>query len=124
VQVGDPAPENETDSVNKFVSRSAPLPNHRQVAAHHANHNQELFAELQIAKAITAGAKQAAEKGTVLGKTAEIIPQGLKPILYYQHFAARLKSGPGYKTCFDRVFPQPVKPISFHSAYGTTEVVP
>jgi len=37
------------------------------------------------------------------------IPQGLKPILYYQHLAARLKSCPVTKRALAGVFPQPLK---------------
>jgi hypothetical protein len=40
------------------------------------------------------GAKQVAEKGCLSGKLAENIPQGLKPTVFYQAFAARLKSFP------------------------------
>jgi transcription termination factor NusB len=37
---------------------------------------------------------QAAEKGLILGSNCVQRPQGLKPILYFQPFAARLKSCP------------------------------
>ncbi len=41
--------------------------------------------------------------GGVWGKSKiqKTFPQGLKPILYYQTFAARLKSCPYYKTCLN-----------------------
>jgi hypothetical protein len=40
---------------------------------------------------------------------AEKIPQGLKPIIYFVAFAARLKPCPDTKLAQFRVFPQPVK---------------
>jgi hypothetical protein len=45
-----------------------------------------------------AGAEQAEEKCRILVKTREQTLQGLKPILYFVAFAARLKSCPSYKT--------------------------
>jgi penicillin amidase len=43
-------------------------------------------------------------------------PQGLKPQILSRTQSARLKSCPGYKTCSDQVFPQPVKSRSFKTA--------
>jgi hypothetical protein len=46
-------------------------------------------------------------------KSPKNIPQGLKPNVYYQALAARLKSCPVTKLGLNRVFPQPVKPVPF-----------
>src|ERR1035437_5355754 len=51
-------------------------------------------------------------------KSPKNIPQGLKPSVNYQAFAARLKSCPCYKTCSLRVFPQPVKPSVYYQAFA------
>jgi poly(A) polymerase len=45
-------------------------------------------------KELPSGAKQAAEKGGIFGKLTEDIPQGLKPVVFYQPLTARLKSCP------------------------------
>jgi hypothetical protein len=52
------------------------------------------------------------------------IPQGLKPILYYQHLAARLKSCPVTKLSPPGVFSRPKARRLLSCIYGTTEVVP
>jgi hypothetical protein len=52
-------------------------------------------------------------------KSTKSNPQGLKPGLYYQAFAARLKSCPDYKTRVLLVFPQPVK--SCPDTYGGSD---
>jgi len=58
------------------------------------------------------------------GGWAEGIPQSLKPVVYFQMFAARLKSCPDTKRFLNRVFPQPVKPALILRIYGTAEAVP
>jgi hypothetical protein len=42
----------------------------------------------------SSGAKKAAEKVSVPGEIGKGVPQGLKPVLYFDSFAARLKSCP------------------------------
>jgi hypothetical protein len=53
--------------------------------------------------------EQAAEKLGITGKMAKNVPQGLKPIICFVAFAARLKPCPDTKPTQFRVFPQPVK---------------
>ncbi len=54
------------------------------------------------------------------------IPQGLKPVVYFVAFAARLKSCPVTKPCLSRVFPQPVQscPFKAMSFSAGSEAVP
>jgi hypothetical protein len=60
--------------------------------------------------AFTARLKRLRKKGEFPLNLLKNIPHGLKPAIYYQRLAARLKSCPDTKLGQAGVFPQPVKP--------------